>query len=549
MESLSTEQFKIKIKEHKELLLILILSIIIRLLFLNRPELQSRDEGVHAVVAQSLLINPLKPILIAKPIPGLENIREFPHIFLEKPPLIFWLMALSYKIFGVNEFAVRFVPAVFGIISILLTYVLAKQFFEKKIALLSALLLSLCQFHVKYSRQGMLDVPLTFFSLLTLFLFIKGFNSKSSSSILFVLAGVSQGLGILTKWHAAIFPTVTILLFVCLQKKWEFLFSRKIAFYFISVVLSTLPWLVYMYVSFPEATRALILFELGGRPSYVSSRGPFWYFSMLMWGLTPWAPITLISVFYSAWKRSSGDLFLLLISGTTFFTFELSSYKLYFYILPIIPFLLILTARFIFKIILLKEKTILLFAVSLIGSFVYISLKGVFPNTLFGIDQLLFLLIVSAGVGLYYIAIWFYDNKMNNSYPIKSGLLLLLIPLFISNLTFTGVDIYTEVSYGDLGIKEISAYIRNHSSEDDYVFSTAGLGWSIMFYAERSTYEFHVVPREIFENYILTKQVKFIVISEEFLSSTNQKVNFVLTHSVEVNILGVSPSLHVYSIV
>ena len=548
MKSLSMDGLQSKIKEHKELILILIFSIIIRLLFLNRPELQSRDEGVHAVVAKSLLINPLKPVLIANPIPGLENIREFPHIFLEKPPLIFWLMAVSYKIFGVNEFAVRFIPAVFGIISILLTYVLAKQFFEKRIALLSALLLSLCQFHIKYSRQGMLDVPLTFFSLLTLFLFIKGFNSKSSSSIFCVLAGISQGLGILTKWHAAIFPTVTILLFVCLQKKWEFLFSRKIAFYFISVVLSTLPWLVYMYVSFPEATRILILFELGGRPSYVSSRGPFWYFGMLMWGLTPWAPITLISVFYSAWKRSSGDLFLILISGTTFFTFEISPYKLYFYILPIIPFLLILTARFIYKIILLREKTILLFAVSLIGSIVYVSLKGVFPNTLFGIDQLLLLLIISAGVGLYYIVIWFYSNKMNYSYPTKFSLLLLL-PLFISNFAFTGVDMYTDVSYGDVGIKEIGAYIKNHSSEDDFVFSTPGLGWSIMFYANRSTYEFHVLPREIFENYILTKQVKFIVISEEFLSSTNQKVNFVLTHSVEVSIIGASPSLHVYHII
>jgi len=549
MESLSTEQFKAKIKEHKELLLILILSIIIRFLFLNRPELQSRDEGVHAVVAQSLLINPLKPVLIANPIPGLENIREFPHIFLEKPPLIFWLMTVSYKIFGVNEFAVRCIPAVFGIISILLTYVLAKQFFEKRVALLSALLLSLCQFHVKYSRQGMLDVPLTFFTLLTLFLFIKGYNSKSSTSTLFVLAGISQGLGILTKWHAAIFPTATILLFVCLQKKWGLLFSRKIAFYFISVVLSTLPWLVYMYVSFPEATRALILFELGGRPSYLSSRGPFWYFGMLMWGLSPWAPIVLISVFYSALKRSSGDFFLLLISGTTFFTFEISTYKLYFYILPIIPFLLILTAQFIYNIVKLREKTILLFAVSLIGSIVYVFSKGVFPNALFGINQLWFLFVVNAVVGLYYIAIWFYSNKIFFSYPIKSTLFLLLIPLFIFNLAFTGVDIYTDVSYGDMGIKEIGAHINNHSLEDDFVFSTPGLGWSIMFYAERSTYEFHVLPREVFENYILTKQVKFVVISEEFLSSTNQKVNFVLTHSVEVNITGVSPSLHVYSII
>lgn len=549
MESLSTEQFKAKIKEHKELILILILSIIIRLLFLNRPELQSRDEGVHAVVAQSLLINPLKPVLIANPIPGLENIREFPHIFLEKPPLIFWLMAVSYKIFGVNEFAVRFIPALFGIVSIILTYLLAKQFFEKKVALLSSLLLSLCQFHVKYSRQGMLDVPLTFFILLTLFLFIKGFNSKSAHPTFFVLAGISQGLGILTKWHAAIFPTITIILFICLQKKWNFLFSRKIGIYLISVVLSTLPWLVYMYVSFPEATRALILFELSGRPSYVSARGVFWYLGMLMWGLTPWGIIALAAVVYSVWKRTSGDLFLLLITGTTFITFEMSPYKLYFYILPIIPFILILTARFVYKIVYLKEKIVLLSAVSLIGSMIYVSFKGVFPNTVFGIGQIWLLLIISAGTGLYYIVIWLHSDKEFFSHLIKFAPLLLLTPLLVSNLVFTGVDMYTDISQGDVGVKEIGTYIKTHSSEDEFVFSTPGLGWAVMFYSERSTYEFHVLPQEIFENYILTQKVKFIVISEDFLSATDPKVNFVLIHSVKVTIPGVSPTLHVFSII
>ncbi|MFX1519939.1 MAG: ArnT family glycosyltransferase [Promethearchaeota archaeon] len=549
MESLSSERLKNTIEEHKELILILILSIIIRLFFLDRPELQSRDEGVHAVVARSLLINPLKPVLIANPIPGLENIREFPHIFLEKPPLIFWLMAVSYKIFGVNEFAVRFIPAVFGVFSVLLIYLLAKQFFEKKVALLSSLLLSLCQFHVKYSRQGMLDVPLTFFILLTLFLFIKGFNSKSASPTFFILAGISQGLGILTKWHAAIFPTITIILFICLQKKWNVLFSKKLGIYLISVVLSALPWLVYMYMSFPEATRALILFEISGRPSYVSARGVFWYLGMLMWGLTPWGIISLTAVVYSGWKRTSGDLLLLLITGTTFFTFEISPYKLYFYILPIVPFLLILTARFIYKIVNLKEKAVFLFAISLIGSIIYVLLKGVFPSAFFGINQIWLLLIISAGAGLYYMFIWFYGNKMHFSHPMKFAPLLILAPLLVSNLAFTGLDIYTDISHGDLGVKEIGAYIKTHSSEDDFVFSTSGLGWAIMFYAERSTYEFHVLPQEIFESYILTQQVKFIVISEDFLSPTDPKVNFVLMHSVEVNIPGVSLSLHVYSIV
>ena len=549
MESLSIDRLHLKIDEYKELILILVLSIITRLSFLHRPELRSWDEAVHATVARSLLSNPLKPVLITHPIPGLENVRGFPHIFLEKPPLVFWLMAISYKIFGLNEFAVRFFPAVFGIFSVILTYLLAKQFFEKKVALFSSLLLSICQFHVKYSRQGMLDVPLAFFALLTLFLFIKGYNSKTASSIFFILAGISQGLGILTKWHAAIFPTLAIILFICLQKRWEFLFSRNILFYFISVALSTLPWLVYMYMSFPEATRALILFEISGRPFIASERGPFWYFSQLMWGFTPWGPIVLIAVIYSIWKRTSGDLLLLPLIVTTFLAFDVSAYKLSFYIIPIFPFLLILTARFIFTLSYTKGKTIFLFVISLIASLAYVFLSGGFPYTFVGIDQIWLLLMITTGAVLYYIAILIYVNKTHISHPKKFIPLLLLLPLFASNLAFTGVDIYTDISHDDLGVKEIGIYIKNHTSKEDLIFSSSGLGWAITFYAERSTYEFHVLPREIFESYILTRQVKFIVISDAEFENYKTKSNFVLLHSVEVHIPDVSPTLHVFSIV
>ena len=43
--------------------------------------------------------------------------RDFivPHLnyvtYVEKPPLLYWLTALSFRVFGINEFAARFFPA------------------------------------------------------------------------------------------------------------------------------------------------------------------------------------------------------------------------------------------------------------------------------------------------------------------------------------------------------------------------------------------------------------------------------------------------------
>ncbi|MCX5657201.1 MAG: glycosyltransferase family 39 protein, partial [Candidatus Omnitrophica bacterium] len=43
---------------------------------------------------------------------------------LNKPPLEYWLISLSYLAFGINEFAARFPSAVFGLASIFIVYLL-----------------------------------------------------------------------------------------------------------------------------------------------------------------------------------------------------------------------------------------------------------------------------------------------------------------------------------------------------------------------------------------------------------------------------------------
>jgi 4-amino-4-deoxy-L-arabinose transferase-like glycosyltransferase len=53
--------------------------------------------------------------------------------FWEKPPLFFWMQAISMKVFGINEFAARFPNAVFGIIYLMTLSVIGKKFSSEKI--------------------------------------------------------------------------------------------------------------------------------------------------------------------------------------------------------------------------------------------------------------------------------------------------------------------------------------------------------------------------------------------------------------------------------
>lgn len=99
--------------------------------------------------------------------------------FFEHPPGGIWLMALSYKIFGISEFSTRLPSAVLGILSLYAMYLLGKNLFNRAVGFSSALALASSFWFLSRARSGNLDVPLTFFLLLTLYLGLLASKKKN----------------------------------------------------------------------------------------------------------------------------------------------------------------------------------------------------------------------------------------------------------------------------------------------------------------------------------------------------------------------------------
>jgi len=79
------------------------------------PFLHDWDERYHAVVARNLLLDPFKPMLRAEPLlPYDYRTWCCNHVWLHKQPLFLWQMALSMKVFGVSELALRLPSALLG---------------------------------------------------------------------------------------------------------------------------------------------------------------------------------------------------------------------------------------------------------------------------------------------------------------------------------------------------------------------------------------------------------------------------------------------------
>ncbi|HKC14463.1 MAG TPA: phospholipid carrier-dependent glycosyltransferase [Patescibacteria group bacterium] len=131
------------------------------------------------------------------------------------PPLAKEFMALSILVFGDTSFAWRFFSALFGFGSIILIYLISYYLFKnRRVALLSALVASLDGLLLVMSRIAMNDSYFLFFSLLSIYLFLKKRN---------FLMGLSLGLAIASKWTGFFAIIIILALFI-----YENLNSRKL---------------------------------------------------------------------------------------------------------------------------------------------------------------------------------------------------------------------------------------------------------------------------------------------------------------------------------
>lgn len=177
------------------LVVIIFIAAILRFwqLGINPPSL-TWDEAAWGYNAYSLGIDGKDEFGRFLPVDYLESFGDF------KPPVYAYLDVLPVKIFGLNEFAVRFPSALFGTLTVLITYFLTKRIFQinsksqipnpkqiqnskfkiknENIALFSAFLLAISPWHINLSRAAFEANVASFFIASGVWLFLAAVQSK-----------------------------------------------------------------------------------------------------------------------------------------------------------------------------------------------------------------------------------------------------------------------------------------------------------------------------------------------------------------------------------
>ncbi|TAL68790.1 MAG: hypothetical protein EPN82_08950 [Bacteroidetes bacterium] len=241
---------------------------------LGKGEIQPWDEGLYAIRAKSILhFNDFWD----------QTLYSSGGLYSSTyPPLTIWFMSGAMSVFGENGFSVRFFTVLCSIASLIFIYLISKRIVSFKYSLLAVILTGSTYVWDKFSREGMTDIPLTFFFILTFWAVIKLRESDEKKKIIFysIIFALGFASALMTKIIISFLPLLFVFLlsFEKNNKKWYLLLASIIAISLAS------PWYIYMIIQYGAPFyKALFVPHIYSVVETNSPKlGPFYYLNQLL---------------------------------------------------------------------------------------------------------------------------------------------------------------------------------------------------------------------------------------------------------------------------
>lgn len=175
-----------------------------------------------------------------------------------KPGLYAYFIIPFIKIFELNIFSVRFPSVLFGIGTVLITYFLVKELFQKyslfkHLALLSSFLLAISPWHIQFSRIAFESNVGVFFNAATVLFFLKGLKNNKYLFLSSLLAGIN----LYVYQSEKVFTPILMLLLITIF--WKNIIKISIKYLFFSIligVIVVLPLVQYLITDNKALSRA-----------------------------------------------------------------------------------------------------------------------------------------------------------------------------------------------------------------------------------------------------------------------------------------------------
>ncbi|MBI2670634.1 glycosyltransferase family 39 protein [Candidatus Woesearchaeota archaeon] len=169
---------------------------------------------------------------------NIPNTGWFPY----REPLLPIIWGLFFNL-GANEFFIRFIEFLFSTAAVIFTYLLSKEIFDKKTAIIATSFLAVFYLHLFYSLRFMAEAPTLAFVTMAVYYFWIGYV-KSINLRYLIISALSIAIGFLS-YYAVIFIGIVITLFLVITERFKFLKVKKLWVATLAFVLLLLPYIIY----------------------------------------------------------------------------------------------------------------------------------------------------------------------------------------------------------------------------------------------------------------------------------------------------------------
>lgn len=284
--------------------------------------------------------------------------------YLDKPPLLFWLSALSLKLFGISSFSYKFPSFLIALWGVYGVFALCRHLYDTSTAKTASIIYMGSLSFILMTNDVRTDTMLTAFIILSVWQLYKYFEFKKWRSLL--LASLFIAMAMLTKGPiGCVAPLMAVIPHYILKGRFKVFRDPKLILIPIIVLLLLSPMLYGLYVQFdlhpykevyglkgPSGIRFYFWDQSFGRitgtSQWANDTGPFFFLHTLLWAFLPYSLLLISAVIHQVKNirllKEYISLAGFILPGIAL---SFSSYKLPHYIYIIIPFASILTARYL----------------------------------------------------------------------------------------------------------------------------------------------------------------------------------------------------------
>ncbi len=463
--------------------------------------------------------------------------------YLDKPPLLFWLSGISFKIFGINNVAFRIPAFLATLLALYSTFKLAELYYDKRTGYLAALILATVQATFLINHDVRTDTNLICWFVFSMWQVAAYLENKKIIHFIFAFIGI--GLAMLAKGPIGLVASgLGIFMHLVLRKDWKTLFNPIWIIGLAIVAIVLIPMSYGLYIQFDQHPEKVVngltgvsglrfyywtqsFGRITGENVWKNNTGPFFLSHSTLWAFFPWSIFLVLGLI-----REVKNIFLHLIGKAVqkefliffglllpFMALSASAYQLPHYAFIVYPLGAIITAKFILHVFYTTDIKAAKILYIIQTSILYALLIAVFVLVWFCFPEhnllaiMIFIALASAFAALTFVV------KTSHKLILSCTLLAVGVNLILNSY------FYPELLKYQAGSEMATKALENGVTKGNFYSYKAGQPWAMNFYVDMT-----IPATDDFEFLLGKKDVLIYTTEEQLLEFKNRRPNLQVIH-------------------